>query len=188
MKEEEKVLIEKAKTGDKEAFSKLYSNYYRLIRYIIYDAVKDDDLTLDLLSTVFEKAYTRINSFVNHISFEAWLKTIAINTVIDFIRSNKDRQYEISLDDETKVVQVIEDNDPETDFIKSESHIILHQAISQLRTRYRNLIELRYFHNLSYKELSERLNIPMGTIKSDLNKARHKLREIFQNISNNSES
>ena len=87
MTDKEKSLIDQAKHGSKEAVAQLYNRYYRLIRYIIYDAVKDDDLTADLLSTTFVKAYERLNYFVESISFEAWLKTIAINTVIDYVKN-----------------------------------------------------------------------------------------------------
>ena len=119
MKEEEKILIEKAKHGDEKAFKQLYDNYYRLIRYIIYDAIKDEEATADLLSVTFTKAFKRLDYFVETISFEAWLKTIAVNTVIDYIRKNKNQQDNISIDNEDNTIQISSDNDPETDLINS---------------------------------------------------------------------
>ena len=183
MKEEEKILIEKAKHGDEKAFKQLYDNYYRLIRYIIYDAIKDEEATADLLSVTFTKAFKRLDYFVKTISFEAWLKTIAVNTVIDYIRKNKNQQDNISIDNEDNTIQISSDNDPETDLIKSESIDILRIALTRLRAKYRNLLELRYFGNLSYEELSAELGIPVGTVKSDLNKAKHRLKYYFQKIS-----
>lgn len=183
MKEEEKILIDQAKHGDEKAFKSLYNNYYRLMRYIIYDAIKDEEVTADLLSVTFTKAFQRLDYFVETISFEAWLKTIAINTVIDYVRKEKNQQNNISIDNENNVIQISADNDPETDFIKSESIEILRVALTRLRSKYRNLLELRYFKNLSYEELSAELGIPIGTVKSDLNKAKHRLRYYFQKIS-----
>lgn len=183
MKEEEKLLIDQAKHGNNKAFEQLYNNYYRLIRYIIYDAIKDEEATADLVSVTFTKAFQRLNYFVNSISFEAWLKTIAINTVIDYVRKNKNQQNNISINNEENVIQIATDNNPETDFIKSESIDILRIALTRLRSKYRNLLELRYFSNLSYEELSATLNIPIGTVKSDLNKAKHRLKYYFQKIS-----
>lgn len=183
MKEEEKLLIDQAKHGNNKAFEQLYNNYYRLIRYIIYDAIKDEEATADLVSVTFTKAFQRLNYFVDSISFEAWLKTIAINTVIDYIRKNKNQQNNISINNEENVIQITTDNNPETDFIKSESIDILRIALTRLRSKYRNLLELRYFSNLSYEELSATLNIPIGTVKSDLNKAKHRLKYYFQKIS-----
>lgn len=183
MKEEEKLLIDQAKHGNNKAFEQLYNNYYRLIRYIIYDAIKDEEATADLVSVTFTKAFQRLNYFVDSISFEAWLKTIAINTVIDYVRKNKNQQNNISINNEENVIQIATDNNPETDFIKSESIDILRIALTRLRSKYRNLLELRYFSNLSYEELSATLNIPIGTVKSDLNKAKHRLKYYFQKIS-----
>ena len=180
MKEEEKLLIEQAKHGDQLAFQKLYDKYRRLIRYIIYDSLKNEEVTTDLVAITFEKAFKRLDYFVESISFEAWLKTIAINTVIDWIRKEQRKQYNLYIDDENSTIQVASDNDPETDLIKSESIDILRIALTRLRSKYRNLLELRYFKGLSYEELSVELGIPMGTIKSDLIKAKRKLREIFQ--------
>lgn len=188
MKEEEKLLIEQAKHGDQLAFQKLYDKYRRLIRYIIYDSLKNDEVTADLVAITFEKAFKRLDYFVESISFEAWLKTIAINTVIDWIRKEKNKQYNLYIDDENNTVQVATDNDPETDLIKSESIDILRIALTRLRSKYRNLLELRYFKGLSYEELSAELGIPMGTIKSDLSKAKRKLREYFQIVSNSYKS
>ena len=183
-KEEENLLIEEAKHGSEQAFTQLYNNYYKLIRYIIFDLVKDDEITADLVSVTFTKAFKRLDSYINPISFEAWLKTIAVNTVIDHVRANKDENKNYSIDNEDSAIQVeSEDNDPETAFIRAESIDILRIALTRLRSKYRNLLELRYFNGLSYEELSAELNIPIGTVKSDLNKAKHKLKYFFQKLS-----
>lgn len=182
---EESKLIEQAKHGDEEAFKKLYNNYYRLLRYIIYDVVKDDEVTADLLSITFMKAFGRINRFTENISFEAWIKTIGINTAIDWYRAQKRKQSDYSIDNEDNKIQLVdEDSDPEAEIIKAENVEILKEALSKLRAKYRNLLTLRYYEGLSYEELSVTLGIPIGTVKSDLNKAKHKLRYYFQNISN----
>lgn len=188
MKEEEKILIEQAKHGDERAFKKLYDKYYRLIRYIIFDSIKNEEKTADLVALTFSKAFQRLDYFAENISFEAWLKTIAINSVIDSFRRDRNKQIDLSIDDEESSIQISTDNDPETDMIKSESLEILRVALTRLRSKYRNLLELRYFKNLSYNELSAELGIPVGTIKSDLYKAKRRLRTIFNNISNSNKT
>lgn len=183
---DENSLIDQAKRGDEKVFNQLYNRYYKLIRYIIFDIVKDDNLTQDLLSNTFIKAFGKLNSYVNPISFEAWLKTIAVNTTIDHIRASKDLQKNFSIDDENNKTQLEETApDPESDMIKTENIELLRVALSRLRSKYRNLLEMRYFEGLSYDQLSVKLGIPIGTVKSDLNKAKHKLREIFQKLSKN---
>ena len=186
MKEEEKILIEQAKHGDNKAFDQLYERYHKLIRYIIFDIVKDDELTQDLLSNTFIKAFSKLISYVNPISFEAWLKTIAVNTTIDHIRATNDLCKNFSIDNETNTIQLEETApDPESDMIKTENIELLRIALSRLRSKYRNLLELRYYQGLSYDQLSVKLRIPIGTVKSDLNKAKRRLREIFHKLSKN---
>lgn len=177
-------LINQAKTGDQKAFNKLYEMYHKLIRYIIYDIVKDEEVTADLVSITFIKAFKKISSYTN-ISFEAWLKTIAVNTTIDYIRSVKDKEKNYSIDNEESNIQIADDNllDPESDMIKKENIKLLNMAMSRMSAPYRNILKLRYHDALSYEQLSAELNVPIGTIKSNLNKAKHKLRKIFNKLS-----
>lgn len=189
MKDEINALVDQAKQGDKRAFNKLFKKYNRLIRYIIYDIVKDDDLTKDLVSDTFLKAYERLNFYVNPISFEAWLKTIAVNTTIDYLRASKEDRKNSSIDDEDNYVLLEDDSkDPESMIIDNENADLIRTALSRLRFKHRNILELRYFKNLSYKELSVVLGVPVGTVKSDLCKAKHKLKVQFQKLSETNKS
>lgn len=184
MNKDTNTLITQAKAGKQEAFTKLYNQYHRLIKYIIFDLVKDDSLTNDLTSVTFTKAFSKIDSYVNPISFEAWLKTIAVNTVIDHVRANKEQQQNYSIDNEESSIQ-LEDTeiDPETEIIKYESVELLKMALKKLRSKYRNLLEMRYFNGYTYEQLSSLLGIPIGTVKSDLNKAKRKLKQFYQKLS-----
>lgn len=178
-------IIEQAKHGDKEAFNQIYNRYYRLIRYIIFDIIKNDETTKDLVEATFIKAFEKISFYRNPISFEAWLKTIAVNTAIDHIRQSKDTNLNYEIDDEENKLQLPEMSpDPETSLIELEDIENLKVALTLLRPRLRNLVELRYYNGLSYKQLSAKLNIPIGSVKSDLNKAKHRLRTIFHKLSN----
>jgi RNA polymerase sigma-70 factor (ECF subfamily) len=184
-REDEDLLIEHAKLGKQDAFTKLYDRHHKLIRYIIFDIVKNGDVADDLLSVTFTKAFARINSYVNPISFEMWLKTIAVNTAIDYIRSTKNEKQNHYIDSEDNYIQ-LDSNDlsPEEEIIKRENAEQLKVALRRLRFKYRNILELRYFKGLSYEQLAEELSVPIGTIKSDLNKAKKKLREFYNNINN----
>lgn len=184
-REDENLLIEQAKLGKQDAFTELYNRNHKLIRYLIYDIVKNDDVADDLLSITFTKAFARIDSYINPISFRMWLKTIAVNSAIDYIRSTKNEKQNHYLDSEDNYIQ-LDNNDlsPEEEIIKRELVEQLKVALRKLRFKYRNILELRYFKGLSYEELAEELGVPVGTIKSDLNKAKKKLREFFNNIHN----
>jgi len=115
-----------------------------------------------------------------------WLKTIAINTAIDYIRSSKNEKQNHYIDSEDNYIQ-LDSNDlsPEEVIMKQETVEQLKVALHKLRSKYRNILELRYFKGLSYEELATELGVPIGTVKSDLNKAKKRLREFFDNINNN---
>ena len=84
MKQEIINLVEQAKTGSERAFSELYNKYYKTVWFTIYNIVKNRDVTEDLISVVFTKAYMKMDSYTEHISYEMWLKTIAELTAIVF--------------------------------------------------------------------------------------------------------
>lgn len=91
MKEEEKLLVEQARDGSEKAFNALYNKYYKTVWYTANNVVRNTDAADDITSMVFTKVYLKLQSFTNHISFEMWLKTITVNTAIDYIRRNKKR-------------------------------------------------------------------------------------------------
>nr|UWI38627.1 MAG: ECF sigma factor [Bacteriophage sp.] len=184
-REDEDNLIRQAKLGDQKAFSTLYDRHKPLIRYIIFDIVKNNDVADDLLSVTFTKAFSRIDSYVNPISFELWLKSIAVNTSIDYIRHTKNEKQNHYIDSEDNYIQLQDSELSAEDIIsKRESIDQLKVALSRLRFKYRNILELRYFKGLSYEQLANELAVPIGTIKSDLNKAKKKLREFYNKLNN----
>ena len=160
-REDEDLLIQQAKLGKQDAFTELYDRHHKLIRYIIYDIVKNEDVADDLLSVTFTKAFSRLESYV---------KTIAINTAIDYIRSSKNEKQNHYIDSEDNYIQ-LDSNDlsPEEVIMKQETVEQLKVALHKLRSKYRNILELRYFKGLSYEELATELGVPIGTVKSDLN-------------------
>lgn len=174
-------LIKQAKEGKQIAFSKLYEKYNRIIYNTIYNIVHNKDVTDDLLSVTFTKAFMKIASYVNHISFEMWLKTIAINSSIDYIRHIKKEKYDYELDNEDNHLQVSSsaDESPEDVYIFHETDANLSDALRRLRFKYRNIIELRTVQHLSYKEIAEQLELSESQVKSLLNKAREKLKKLL---------
>ena len=170
-------LVEQAKSGSQKAFAELYYRYKQTIWFTIYNVVKNQDVADDITSIVFTKAYEKLQSYVNHISFEMWLKTIAVNSAIDFIRRTKKEQSNTYTDDENCTIQLSEtDMSPEDKLILQEKLKLVEKALHLLKKKYRDLIELR-MNGMSYKDMSEKLAINENTIKSMLNKARQKLKQ-----------
>lgn len=170
-------LIEQAKKGSQKAFSELYYRYKSNIWYTILNVVKNIDVADDLTSIVFTKAYEKLSTYVNHISFEMWLKTIAVNASIDYIRRNKKEQLNNYVDEDESPIQLSAlERSPEEDLILKEKLDIVLQAIPTLKRKYRDLINAR-IDGLSYKEIASKLAMNELAVKGDLNKARQKLKQ-----------
>lgn len=170
-------LVEQAKNGSERAFSKLYEKYYKTIWFTIYNIVKNRDVTEDLISVVFTKAYLKIESYTEHISYEMWLKTIAVNSSIDYIRRMKNEKLNNYIDDEETTIQLSDvEKSPEDSFIIKEKLKLTLEAIPTLKKKYRDLLEAR-LEGLSYKDIAKKLAIDELTVKSNLNKARTVLKK-----------
>lgn len=181
MKEELKLLIEQARNGSEKAFSKLYHTYEKIVWFTIFNVVKNNDIADDLTSVVFTKVYEKLSSYVEHISFEMWLKTIAINTSIDYIRRTKKEKLNNYIDDEENTIQLDScENSPEDDMIMQENINNIMDCIPRLRKKYRDLINAR-LEGKSYRQISDELAIPETTVKACLNKARARLKQLVIN-------
>lgn len=177
MKQEIIDLVEQAKNGSERAFSKLYETYYKTMWFTIYSVVKNRDVTEDLISVVFTKAYMKMNSYTEHISFEMWLKTIAVNSAIDYLRKMKNEHLNNYIDDEETTIQLSDvEKSPEDDLIIKEKLKLTLEAIPTLKKQYRELLQAR-IEGMSYKDIAEKLAIDELTVKCNLNKARNVLKK-----------
>jgi RNA polymerase sigma-70 factor (ECF subfamily) len=178
MKKTDAELIGEAKLGSQRAFTMLYNKYHRSIYNIIYNIVKNTDVADDLLSETFTKAFLNINKFTRDISFEMWLKTIANNHSIDFIRGGQKRKDDISMDNELLDEFIHTDfSNPEKELIKKESFELLEQGINELSPRAREVLSLRYTKGHSYQQIADILGMSIGTVKSYISKATNKLKQ-----------
>ena len=143
-----------------------------------------DDLTIE----AFGKAFSRLHQYTPNYAFSTWLFKIASNNCIDFIRKKKKHVMSIdnpigSGNDDTDGVKIdikSGDRDPEEEAIRSQKVLLMHEVVKRLKPRYRELIELRYFKELSYEEISEELDIPLGTVKAQLFRAREFLSNLLK--------
>lgn len=179
MKEEEKLLVEQARDGSEKAFNALYNKYYKTVWYTANNVVRNTDAADDITSMVFTKVYLKLQSFTNHISFEMWLKTITVNTAIDYIRRNKKEQLNSYIDDEESKIQLSGlEHSPEDNMIFQQNVDIVMEYIPRLKKKYRDLIYAR-LDGKSYQQISQELAIPEATVKTCLNKARQRLKQLF---------
>ena len=172
--------------GDEKAFADLLKIYreplYLMLLKMTNDPVEADDLTIE----AFGKAFRSLHLYTPTHAFSTWLFTIASNNCIDHIRKNRLKTVSInnvySQDNEEQTEMQIESNapNPEEEFITSQRVKIMRETVQLLKPRYRNLVEMRYFEELSYEEISLKLNLPIGTVKAQLFRARDLLYNLLK--------
>lgn len=182
MEEHEIQLIKQAKKGCQKAFEDLYKLYKPSVLSTISTYYQEEDIVSDILSITFTKAFKKLNKFIVNDSFKSWIKTIANNTCIDYKRKGKQSSMLQSVDDEENNYQFIsEQPNAEESIIQIEQQKRLKLCISKLPERQRKAITMFYFENKLYREIAKKLAVPEGTIKSDISRARVKLKTIINN-------
>ncbi len=181
-------LVERAITGDQQAYAELMNRYRDAIYYMLLKMVSNNIDAEDLTIEAFGKAFKNIEQYTASFAFSTWLFKIATNNCIDFIR--KKRSNTISIDqgeepiDSSPLAIHSGTLDPEENLIKRQKEILLRDIVTQLKPRYRRLIELRYFKEYSYEEIAKEMDLPLGTVKAQLFRAR----ELLFNVLNHSKS
>jgi len=183
------LLVQRAREGDQKAYAELLGRYRDAIYFMLLKMVNNPIDAEDLTIEAFGKAFKNISQYTPNFAFSTWLFKIATNNCIDFIR--KKRAATISLDqssdnpDTTSVTIQSDTPDPEANLINNQKIKLLREVVSKLKPRYRTLVELRYFKEYSYEEISVELDLPIGTVKAQLFRARELLYNILKNTSSN---
>ncbi len=180
-------LVELAKRGDQKAYAELMGRYRDAIFYMLLKMVNNSSDAEDLTIEAFGKAFKNINQYAPNFAFSTWLFKIATNNCIDFIR--KRRGNVVSLDQNihnddslTPSANIQSDTlDPEAHMINQQKIKLMRDVVNKLKPRYRRLVELRYFSEYSYEEISQELELPIGTVKAQLFRARELLYNILKN-------
>ncbi len=181
-------LVVRAREGDQRAYADLMHRYKDSIYYMVLKMVNNKEDAMDLTVETFAKAFEKLDKYQPDFAFSTWLFRVATNNCIDFIRKKKLNTLSIHqmTDDEgdEKPFQIKADVlNPEETSIKKQQTEELKLLIESLPARYRNLITLRYFDELSYEEIAEQLDLPLGTVKAQLFRARYLLSNIMNHFS-----
>jgi RNA polymerase sigma factor (sigma-70 family) len=177
------LLVEMARDGNEKAFSNLLNRYRDSIYFMLLKMVNNSSDAEDLTIEAFGKAFRNLDSFTPEFAFSTWLFKIATNNCIDFIRKKQASpapidQWQDDLDNLTVNIQS-DLPDPEETLINDQKVAVLRDIVNQLKPRYRNLIELRYYKEYSYEEIATELKLPIGTVKAQLYRAKSLLYNIF---------
>lgn len=170
---EEAAWIERSIAGDKAAFGQLALRYQRFAISIAYRMVGYSDVAEDLAQEAFIKAWKHIPRFRGECSFRSWLGRIVANTTIDYLRRNAPSMA-LAEDEPSKEPSL------PAQAIQAELQAQVRRAILSLPAQSRAALVLREYEGLSYKEIAQALDIPIGTVMSRLNYARGRLRELIE--------
>lgn len=172
--------INRAKLNDQKAFNFLLDTFWDDVYGFQLKRIENENDAEDVTIQTFSRAFDKIETFDDNFKFKTWLITISKNIHIDLLR--KDRNYisQRNYDDE-KVYQILDESPSVEDTLITEQNLTkLLRDIKKLKPHYQEVINLRYFQELSYKEISEKLNEPISNVKVKLLRAKKLLAEIIQ--------
>ncbi len=170
---------------DQQAYADLLGYYRDSLYFMMLKMTQNPHDADDLTIEAFGKAFKNLKQYTPKYAFSTWLFKIATNNCIDFMRKkNKGIQAINPVGDESNIdfVQMVPDTklDPEEVFIKEQKIATMQKVVHRLKPHYKKLIELRYFKEYTYDELVNELDLPLGTVKAQLFRAREFLYNILQ--------
>jgi RNA polymerase sigma-70 factor (ECF subfamily) len=181
-------LVELAKEGDQNAFAELMKRYNRSLYHVILKMVRNVDDAEDLTIEAFAKAFKNLDKFKQEYAFSTWLFKIATNNCIDFMRKKKNNEtFSInnlynSTENEDFDLDIADENaNPQENAIRSQKAELMQKLVARLPSKYRKLVSMRYFEERAYQEIAEELEIPIGTVKAQLHRARELLYDMIKN-------
>ena len=181
--ERDSLLVKKAIDGSQKAYSELMSLYWdRIEKFFSLKLTSKEDVE-DLAIATFSKAFDKLGSYNDSFAFSTWIQTIANNTLIDFFRKNEQKTISIDeekKDDESLGMDLVDASlDPEGDMIQKQKNKHIASLVHRLKPHYRELIIMRYLDELSYAEIAHKLDMPLGSVKAKLFRARDILLKIL---------
>jgi len=179
--------IKQALDGNQKAFAELVDFYRDSLYFMLFKMVNNKIDAEDLTIETFGKAFKYLHLYTPNFAFSTWLFKIASNNCIDFLRKKKLKQKHIPIEstqdfDDSDPFYSVQTNtpDPEEKMIIQQKEILMRTIVKKLHPRYRKLIEMRYFEELSYQEIADELKIPIGTVKARLFRSRELLLNVLR--------
>lgn len=164
-------LVELSLQGDDRAFEYLFNRYSEAIKRLLLHRSASVEDTEDILQETFIKVYVNLQRYNTDYTFGQWIYTIARNTHIDFERR---RQDDLSIDEKFSAPAASTPS-PEDNLINSQQRSQIEDYIHRLPEQYRTLFTMRFLEDYSYEEIAEKLSLPMGTVKTQIHRARERM-------------
>ena len=181
-------LVQRAKNGDKTAFDMLVRKYQHRIAAVVSRFVRDYAECQDVVQDSFIRAYKSLSGFRGDSQFYTWMYRIAVNTAKNHLSSKKRRpSFDVELDDAENIdggIYIQNNDTPEHELLRDEIAQVVSKALEQLPDDIRQAITLREMEGLSYEEIAEVMNTPVGTVRSRIFRAREaidaRLRPLYE--------
>jgi RNA polymerase sigma factor (sigma-70 family) len=174
--------------GEQSAYAELMRNYRDSLYFMMLKMTNNPQDADDLTIEAFGKAFKNLRQYTPDYAFSTWLFKIASNNCIDFIRKRKmNESVSVTMSDKLETGDELAEylpatsRTPEEEIIRHQKIEALRDIVNRLKPHYKTLIELRYYQELSYEEISIELDIPIGTVKAQLFRAREFLYHILKN-------
>lgn len=176
---EDDKFVKRAIKGDQDAYKDLMDKYQKPLYFHVLKMVRNHEQVEDLVQEAFMKAFNNLDSYNTNYAFSTWLYRITTNHTIDYLRKKK--LNTTSINDPVKTrdgemeIQISDEAETDRNIIRKERKKIIHNAINNLPKKYRRVIEMRHLQELSYQEIAEQLDLPLGTVKAHIFRAREML-------------
>jgi len=172
----EKSLIQRAQKGNHDAFAALVEEHQHYVYNLALRVVKDENEALDLTQETFVRAWTALPHFKGQSQLRTWLYRIVTNLCYNRLPRLRRSLNDLG-DDVMEDIPETNFNSPASEFESNETRQHLNKAIQNLDANYQLLITLRYQNELSYEEIASTLNLPLGTVKTGIFRAKEQLRK-----------
>ncbi|MCH1437997.1 MAG: sigma-70 family RNA polymerase sigma factor [Flavobacteriales bacterium] len=187
-KERDTLLVQEALEGSQKAYADLMGFYWEQVERFLSSKLSGREDVEDLAIATFSKAFDKLDTYNTSFAFSTWLLTIASNTLIDFFRKKEQKTLSIdrdTSDDERPALNIVDRSlDPEGNLIRKQKNKEISRMVHRLKPHYRELIILRYLDELSYAEIAKKLDMPLGSVKAKLFRARDLLMDILKSNEN----
>ncbi len=182
MENKDQPLIESALEGEQAAYRELMNRHKTTIFHIVLKIVRDSEVAADLVQETFMKAFTSLATYRSEYKFSTWLYRIGANCAIDYLRKQRIKTLSLNAPANINEGQAefdVPDNshNPEKDLINQQRRYSINEAIDSLPDKYRKVIIYRHKDNKSYEEIAAALDIPIGTVKARIFRARELLKK-----------
>ena len=181
-----KLVLLATQNGDQKAYADLMNNYRDSLYFMLLKMTNNPTDAEDLTIEAFGKAFRNLQQYTPDYAFSTWLFRIAANNCIDFLRKSRRIQIVDGLTNEDDEFAEYPANlpspglTPDERVIEKQKIQLMREVVERLKPHYRRLVEMRYFSELSYEEIATSLDLPLGTVKAQLFRARDLLYQILK--------